>query len=277
MQLYPELYSFAIREWPHRQLEDADDGRKRRRWVNLLTAVKDHVLPVDVALLLAGFLPVSPFEPGWESVCIHEDQLEGIPISVPGVFPSVVLFCVEGMVLFRLSESASSVPLCVCVSVYLSCTEAFTRRLLNKSHPTHHTLQRHTSPSHFFISLQTLALALVFLLGLTPNLLTDGVARLQLQLWLACKLYFLMTEGSFLFTKEKGLIRWQGERTSLARHRPCFDTLCYSEPVFSALSIAYRSCSGTEKLDGCCFVCCCCCGQTRPVSALKGEKKTKNH
>lgn len=48
-------------------------------------------------------------------VCVREDQLEGIPISATGFFPSVVVFSAEGTVLFHLSECASSVPLCVCV------------------------------------------------------------------------------------------------------------------------------------------------------------------
>lgn len=54
----------------------------------------------------------------WESVCIHEDQLDGIPISAVGFFPSVVLFSAEGTVLFHLNECASSFPLCVCVFIW---------------------------------------------------------------------------------------------------------------------------------------------------------------
>lgn len=59
------------------------------------------------------FFPFRCVSSEWESVCIHEDQLEGIPISTTGFFPSVVLFSAEGTVLFHLSECASSVPLCV--------------------------------------------------------------------------------------------------------------------------------------------------------------------
>lgn len=64
------------------------------------------------------FFPFPCVSSEWESVCIHEDQLEGIPISTAGFFPSVVLFSAEGTVLFHLNECASSIALCVCVHVF---------------------------------------------------------------------------------------------------------------------------------------------------------------
>lgn len=122
---------------PHRQLWDADERRRRRCWVSFLTTVKD-VLPVVPTLSICGFLPAFPCEPWeWEIVCIHEDQLEGIPISTVGFFPSVVLFSAEGTVLFRLSECASSFPLCVCVCVYLGLhyhTRCLTSATLSNTH-----------------------------------------------------------------------------------------------------------------------------------------------
>lgn len=71
----------------------------------------------------------------WEKACIHEDQLEGIPISTTGVFPSGVLFSSEETVLFHPIQGANSALLCVCVSVYLVCTVPLTERTLNKCHP----------------------------------------------------------------------------------------------------------------------------------------------
>lgn len=71
----------------------------------------------------------------WEKACIHEDQLEGIPISTTGVFPSGVPFSSEETVLFHPIQGANSALLCVCVSVYLVCTVPLTERTLNKCHP----------------------------------------------------------------------------------------------------------------------------------------------
>lgn len=91
------------------------------------------------------FFPFPCVSSEWESVCIHEDQLEGIPISTTGFFPSVVLFSAEGTVLFHLNECASSIALCVCVClcVYLGCTGAMTERTLHKCHPMYPTPQLH--------------------------------------------------------------------------------------------------------------------------------------
>lgn len=83
------------------------------------TTIKD-VLPVALALPLSGSPSVSRCELRAPSpVCVRGDQLEGIPISATGFFPSVVVFSAEGTVLFHASECASSVPLCVCVCVCL--------------------------------------------------------------------------------------------------------------------------------------------------------------
>lgn len=71
----------------------------------------------------------------WEKACIHEDQLEGIPISTTGVFPSGVLFSSEETVLFHPIQGANWALLCVCVSVYVVCTAPLTERTLNKCHP----------------------------------------------------------------------------------------------------------------------------------------------
>lgn len=59
--------------------------------------------------------------------------------SAPGVFPSVVLFASEETVLFHPMEGASSLLLCVCVSVYLDSAAPLTARTLNKCHPMPHT------------------------------------------------------------------------------------------------------------------------------------------
>lgn len=144
---------FAIKVGPHRQLWDVDERRRRRRrWVSFLTTIK-RCAPCRSRSPV--FFPFPCVGPEWESVCRHEDQLEGIPISTAGFFPSVALFSAEGTVLFHLNECASSIFLRVCVCIYLGCTEAMTERTLNKCHPMYHTPQ----PYHFnfFRSLNTCA------------------------------------------------------------------------------------------------------------------------
>lgn len=86
----------------------------------------------------------------WESVCIHEDQLEGIPISTTGFFPTVVLFSAEGTVLFHLIKRASSVPLRVCEYLFGLHRGIDREGTLNKCHPMYRTPQlHHFSPSFF--------------------------------------------------------------------------------------------------------------------------------
>lgn len=72
----------------------------------------------------------------WEKACPHRDQLEGIPISTAGVLPSAVLFSSEETDLFHPTEGASSLLLCVRVSVY---SVPLTARAPNKCHPMPHT------------------------------------------------------------------------------------------------------------------------------------------
>lgn len=114
----------------------------------------------------------------WESVCIHEDQLEGIPISTAGFFPSLVLFSAEGTVLFRLIKRASSVPLCVWE--YLFGLHGGIDRTLNKCHPVFRSTQlHHFSPIFLVLNKKTKQKTGVFCMSeispeLTPLCLTDG-------------------------------------------------------------------------------------------------------
>lgn len=98
-------------------------------------------LSFPLSLSVVFFLPPL-VSPEWESVCIHEDQLEGIPISTVGFFPSVVLFSAEGTVLFHFSGFASFFPLCVRVFLFRG---SLTQWMLKKCHRVQHTLLYNTA------------------------------------------------------------------------------------------------------------------------------------
>lgn len=135
----------------------------------------------------------------WESVCIHEDQLQGIPISTTGFFPSVVLFSAEGTVLFHLSERASSIALCVCASIYLGCTEALTERMLNNCRPLNHTPQPHPfwcCTFRFFTN--TCAWGCMCLCDLIIYWVADAFHKIT-PIVSACKQDFLVTDSISLF------------------------------------------------------------------------------
>lgn len=149
------------------QLWDADERRGRRGetpgQVSLKWKMCSLSLSRSISLVFFLFPCVSP---EWESVCIHEDQLEGIPISIEGFFPSVILFSAEGTVLFHLFKCASSVALFV--RVYLGVPRA--------SDSTPNTVTSNWC--------KHLCLYLNVLVHLHDQALwTDGFSRLQKGLW----------------------------------------------------------------------------------------------
>lgn len=169
---------FAIIEWPHRQLWDADE--RRRGMLGQLLALQSKMCSLSLSLPppLSGFLPVSLCEL-WVGERLYPRRSAGgntnkhhrlLPLC------GSVLCWRDG---FVPSQRVCQLCSLVCVSIYLGCTEALTERTLNKCHPMYRTPQL----SSFLITfLQVIANTCGFscmrLCELTLHLLTDGFARL---------------------------------------------------------------------------------------------------
>lgn len=129
----------------------------------------------------------------WEKAFIHEDQMEGIPISTTGVFPCGVPFPSEETVLFHPVQGANSALLCVCVSVYLVCTVPLTEGTLNKCHPVPRTgtpVQLPQIPAAAHVSVRPS--------GLDPFSSTRA-SPARCYSVTACRHHFLLLEDIFLF------------------------------------------------------------------------------